>query len=66
MAKRQKLRPEKVYTPDDLKAAQAVFREFCGDNMVMMDPFAGADLCAKIAQAIALGRRAVSTPRDPS
>jgi len=62
MSKRQKLRPAKIYTPDDLKAAQKVFREFCGDNMISMDPFAAADLCAKIAQAIAMEReRCVTT-----
>lgn len=53
---RQRLRPEKIYSKDDLKAAQKVFREFCGDNSVMMEPFAAADLCAKIAQAIAVAR----------
>lgn len=59
---RQRLRPEKIYTPIDLKAGQKVFREFCGDNSVMMDPFAAADLCAKIAQAIAQEReRCVTT-----
>ena len=53
---RQRLRPDKIYSKDDLKAAQKVFREFCGDNSVMMEPFAAADLCAKIAVAIAQER----------
>lgn len=53
---RQRLRPDKIYTPVDLQAGQKVFREFCGDNAVMMEPFAAADLCAKIAQAIAQER----------
>ena len=61
MNKRQKLRPEKIYTPTDLKAAQKVFREFCGDNMVMMEAFAAADLCAKIANAIAMERESCAT-----
>ena len=58
---RQRLRPDKTYTPADLKAGQKVFREFCGDNAVIMEPFAAADLCAKIAQAIATERAACAT-----
>ena len=53
---RQWLRPDKVFTKDDLKIGQKVFREWCGDNGVMVEPFAAADLCQKIAQAIALSR----------
>lgn len=54
--KRQKLRPDIAYSKDDLKAGQKVFREWCGDNGVCMDAFAAADLCKKIAQAIASSR----------
>jgi hypothetical protein len=52
--KRQRLRPEKVFTQDDLKIGQKVLREWCGDMGVVLDPFAAADLCEKIAQAVAL------------
>jgi hypothetical protein len=65
MAK-QRLRPERIYTSTDLKAAQKVFQEFCGDNMVMMEPFAAADLCAKIAQAIAQARAVVGSQKEQS
>lgn len=54
--KRQKLRPENIFTPDDLKVGQKVFREWCGDNGIMLEPFAAADLCKKIAQALAVSR----------
>jgi len=56
MPKRQRLRPDKSYSPADLKIGQTVFREWCGDNGVCCDGFAAADLCAKIAQAIATVR----------
>jgi hypothetical protein len=51
--KRQRLRPDKIFTKDDLKIGQKVFREWCGDNGIMVEPFAAADLCEKIAQALA-------------
>lgn len=56
MAKRQRLRPEVALCKDDIKAGQKVFREWCGDNGVMVDAFAAADLCKKISQAIALAK----------
>lgn len=61
MAKRQKLRPDKSYSKDDLKIGQQVFRDWCGDNGVTCDPFAAADLCGKIAQAVAGVRSAVGS-----
>ncbi len=54
--KRQRLRPDKIFTKDDLKIGQQVFRAWCGDNGVIVEPFAAADLCEKIAQAVALSR----------
>jgi hypothetical protein len=64
MAKRQRLRPDKSYSKDDLKIGQRVFREWCGDNGVCCDPCSAADLCGKIAQALAdvRGNGVVSTP----
>jgi hypothetical protein len=62
---RQRLRPEQPpLSKEDIKAGQQVFREWCGDNGVMVDPFAGADLCKKISIAIALTRESVGCPKE--
>lgn len=60
MSKRQRLRPDPPpLSKDDIKAGQNVFREWCGDNGVVVDAFSGADLCKKISVAIALARAAL-------
>lgn len=57
MGKRQRLRPDLAYSPNDLKLGQAVFREWCGDNGIVVEVIAAADLCKKIAGVIASTRR---------
>jgi hypothetical protein len=64
MSKRQRLRPDPIYTPQDLKAGQQVFREWCGDNGIVVDVSAAADLCKKVANAIAIARRSVEPLHD--
>ena len=57
---RQRLRPDPPpLSKEDVKAGQKVFREWCGDNGVIVDVFSGADLCKKISIAIAEARVAV-------
>jgi len=63
---RQRLRPDPPpLSKEDIKAGQKVFREWCGDNGVVVDAFSAADLCKKISIAIAIGRGVVGCPKQP-
>jgi hypothetical protein len=57
MAKRQRLRPDPPpLSKEDIKAGQQVFRDWCGDNSIVVDVFSAADLCKKISAAVARAR----------
>jgi hypothetical protein len=51
---RQRLRPEITVAPEDTLIGQKILRNWCGDNGIVLEPVAAADLVKKIAEALAV------------
>jgi hypothetical protein len=63
---RQRLRPEVTVSKEDTLIGQKILRNWCGDNGVVLEPIAAADLVRKIAEAIAVMSSAlVGASSDP-